>query len=185
MSEAIVFTLIVSLGLAWWMFEHRERPARYRRRPLLTGGGMDFLHCLRRALPECTICPQVAATALLEPMGMGRTRKSALGRIAGRRVGFAVFDEGMQLLVVIELDHRPRLTRREAECEAYFLEAGIRTLRFHPRRLPSEAKIRIGVFPRLRPDSASFSERSSNVEEGAIDFHPRSTPWRNTINAHS
>lgn len=185
MSEAIVFALIVSVGLAWWLFAHRERPARFRRRPIMTGGGMDFLFRLQRALPECMVCPQVAATALLEPMGMGRARKSALGRIAGRRVGFAAFDEDMQLLVVIELDHRPRLTRREAECESYFADAGIRTLRFHPRRLPSEAKIRASVFPRARPDSSGFVESSGSEDTGPIDFHPRSAPWRNTVNAHS
>lgn len=187
MSETVLFALIVCSGLAWWFISNRERPVHFRRRPILTGNNLEFFIRLKRALPECSVFPQVAATALLEPMGMGTTRKQALGRIAGRRVGFAVFDEHLQLAVVIELDHRPRLTRREAECESYFSKAGIRTLRFHTRRLPSEEKIRLGVFPRVPGDAvlAQADGSRKGAHEGFIDFKPASVAWRNTLNANS
>ena len=184
MSEAVVFALIVGAGLAWWFVVNRSRPARFRTRQVLTGPGLEFLFRLKRALPECIVCPQLAATALLEPLGVGKTRKAALSRIVGRRVGYAIFDEEMQLIAIIELDHRPRLTRREAECEAYFVTAGIKTLRFHPRRMPSEAKIRASVFPRERGEVPNRVERGDN-HDGVIEFKPRSAPWRNTVSAHS
>lgn len=185
MREAIVFVLIVGGGLAWWFISHRERPARFRRRPIMTATGMEFLARLQRALPECRVYPQVAATSLLEPMGVGKARKAALGCIAGRRVGFAVFDEDMQLLVVIELDHRPRLTRREAECDAYFANAGIRTLRFQTKHAPTEAKIRASVFPRVRGESRVAVAAGASAHGGVIDFEPLAAQWRNTANAHS
>lgn len=183
MSESLVFALIVGGGLGWWLVANRKRPVRFRPRQVLTGPGLEFLFRLKRALPECIVCPQLAATALLEPLGVGKTRKAALSRIVGRRVGYAIFDEQMKLIAVIELDHRARLTRREAECESYFGEAGIKTLRFHPQRMPSEAKIRASVFPRTRAEVPSKPEWIGNRDD-AIEFKPRGTPWRNTVNAH-
>lgn len=184
MTEVAVFTLIVALGMAGWFALNRNHPARFRARPVVTGTSLDFFFRLKHALPECTVCPQVAATSLLEPMGAGPGRKAALHRIVGRRVGYAVFDAEMRLLVVIELDHRPRLTRREAECDAYFAEAGIKTLRFHPKRMPSEAKIRLSVFPRSRRTVPAYPECSGAAGD-AIEFKSHSMPWRNTLNAHS
>lgn len=183
MRELIVFTLIVGAGLAWWCISNRRRPVRFRPRQVLTGTGREFLFLLQRALPECIVCPQLAATALLEPLGTGKTRKAALSRVVGRRVGFAVFDEEMRLIAVIELDHRPRLTRREAECDSYFVDAGIRTLRFDPRCMPSEAKIRAEIFPRGR--SAAVPEATAaTARDQPIEFKPLGA-WRNTLNAHS
>lgn len=184
MGEAVVFASIVAGGLVWWLLANRERPARFRRRPIMTGSGLDFLFRLQRALPECRVCPQVAATALLEPLGVGRVRKAALARISGRRVGYAVFDKKMHLIVIIELDHRPRLTRREAECEAYLADAGIRTLRFRPKELPSESKIRTSVFPRNPSTSAASADGMLADLQQPIEFKG-SAQWRNTLNAHS
>lgn len=185
MNEAIVFALIISVGLAGWFAVNRDRPVRFRARQVVTGTGLEFYFRLKRALPECTVCPQVAATSLLEPLGMGTRRKAALHRIVGRRVGYAVFDTDMQLIVVIELDHRPRLTRREAECERYFNEAGIRTFRFHPKRMPSDEKIRASVFPRARREGGA-SATTDSAHDGTIEFRPGSAGrWRNTVNAHS
>lgn len=183
MRESIVFALIVGAGFAWWFFDNRARPVRFRPRQVLTGTGREFLFLLKRALPECTVCPQLAATALLEPLGTGKTRKGALARIVGRRVGFAVFDEDMRLVAVIELDHRPRLTKREAECERYFTDAGIMTLRFDPKCMPSEARIRAEVFPRSRATAPAVGIQAG-ASDRPIEFKPLGT-WRNTVNAHT
>ncbi len=182
MREWIIFALIVGGGLAWWFVFNRRRPARFRARQVVTGGGLEFLFLLRDALPECVVCPQIAATSLLEPLGTGAARKQALSRIVGRRVGYAVFDEEMQLLAVIELDHRPRLTRREAECDGYFLEAGIQTLRFDPRRMPSAAKIRAAVFPR-EGKGVHAAATSMRSRFDTIEFRSQGS-WRNSTRAH-
>jgi hypothetical protein len=183
MDGAIVFASVLAGGLVWWAIVHRERPARFKRRPVMTGSAREFMFHLQRALPECIVCPQLAATALLEPLGVGRARKAALERIVGRRVGFAVFDRDMHLLAVIELDHRPKLTKREAECDAYFASAGVMTLRFRAKHIPSEEQIRSKIFPRFPSAGRAFGHASQ--PDAAIPFEPRSSaPWRNTVNAH-
>lgn len=182
MRELIVFALVVGGGLAWWCISNRRRPVRFRPRQVLTGANKEFLFLLQRALPECIVCPRLAATALLEPLGTGKTRRNALARIVGRRVGFAVFDEEMRLIAIIELDHRSRLTRREAECDGYFIEAGIRTLRFDPRCMPSESRVRAEIFSRRRANRSP--EAMPDVRDQPLEFKPLGS-WRNTLNAHS
>lgn len=134
---------------------------------------------LRHALPECHVCPQVAASALIEPAGMGKVRQRAMSALGGKRVGYAVFDQDMNLLAVVELAYRSRPTRLERAREACFASAGIRTVRFHARRLPSEDKIRASIFVRK---SIKAGPRQHLDADGGLEFHK--SPWRNTINAH-
>lgn len=184
MNEAVVFAAIVLGGLFLWFATGRQKAPRYRKKSLLTGGEREFFYRLRQALPECVVCPQVAASALLEPAGIGPARQAAADYIAGRRLGYVVFDEDMSLLAVVELSHRSRRSRKDAARDAYFADAGIRTVRFSASRLPSEAKIRSRIFSRdARPRPA---EPAGNAERAAVIEYARpETPWRNTVNAHS
>lgn len=178
--EAFVFIAIVLAGLAGWYVTARMRPARYRRKTVLTGDERDLYFRLCNALPECHVCPQVAASALIEPAGMGKVRQRAMSTLGGKRVGFAIFDEAMELLAVVELAHRSRASRMERARDACFATAGIRTIRFHAKRLPSEGKIRASIFER-RP--ARPGRRGGKETDRELEF--RKTPWRNTVNAHS
>ena len=179
MAEIIVFVSIVCGGLLGWFAMTRMKPLRYRRRPVLTGSEREFFYRLQRALPECRVCPQVAVAALIEPTGIGRLRRTALNSIDGKRVGFAIFAEDMQLLAVVELDQRSRPTRDDLARDACFASAGIRTVRFHAKRVPSEGKIRSSIFVR-QPRTSSHSLASSTTPRGN-DIEFRKTPWRNTI----
>lgn len=184
MDEMIVFVAIVAGGLLLRLILGRKRQPRYRKKAVLTGRERDFFYHLKRALPECQICPQVAVSALIEPVGIGMMRQMALDCIIGQKVSYAVFDEHMELVVVVELNHRSRPDRDEAARDAYFSRAGVRTVRFQVKRLPSEVKIRASIFPRSealpggRADSNVFDQRG-----GEIEFEK--TPWRNTLNAHT
>lgn len=177
--ETILFAVIVVAGMLGWWLAARVKPARYRKKIVLTGDERDFYFRLRSALPECHVCPQVAASALIEPAGMGKVRQRAVSALGGKRVGFAVFDEDMELLAVVELAHRSRPTRLEHAREACFASAGIRTVRFHARRLPSENKIRASIFDRR---SAKAGLHSPLEAERELEF--RKAPWRNTLNVH-
>jgi hypothetical protein len=176
--ETIVFVSIVFAGLLGYLFFTRTEPISYRKKPVLTGGERDFYFRLRKALPECHVCPQVAVAALIEPSGMGKLRQRAVSALGGRRVGYAVFDENMDLLAVVELAHRSRPTRMERAREACFASAGIRTVRFQAKRIPSEGKIRSSIFARRPSRATSQFERAHNE----LEF--RKAPWRNTVNAH-
>lgn len=184
MNEITVFLSVIAGGMILWLIATRERPVRYRRRPVLTGGELEFFHRLRRALPACAICPQVAVAALLEPAGIGKARKAALDLIVGKRVGYAVFDEELELIAVVELDHRARLTRREKVRDGWFADAGIKVVRFHAKHLPSETKIQTRIYAgtaeRKEHDLTYVGGRDNN----AIEFRRPKAPWRNTVNAH-
>jgi len=177
--ETLVFVAIILAGIFGWFAMARMQPARFRKKTVLTGVERDLYFRLREALPECHVCPQVAATALIEPAGMGKVRQRAMSALGGKRVGYAVFDVDMDLLAVVELAHRSRPTRRERTREAWFASAGIRTVRFHAKRLPSENKIRASVFDRRTARSGAGHCLNT---EGELEF--RKSPWRNTINAH-
>lgn len=177
--ETFVFVAIILAGLLGWIAVARMRPTRYRKKTVLTGGERDLYFRLRHALPECHVCPQVAASALIEPAGMGKVRQRAMSALGGKRVGYAVFDEDMDLLAVVELAHRSRPTRLDLAREKCFASAGIRTVRFYAKRLPSENKIRSSIFDRR---SARPAGRQSLNADGELEF--RKSPWRNTVNAH-
>jgi len=179
MKETFVFVAIVFIGLVGWFVVQRAQSSRYRTKQVLTGSERDFFYRLRGALPECHISPQVAVSALIEPAGMGKLRQRAIASIGRMRVGYAIFDEDMHLLAVAELAHRSRPTRMEKAKEDCLSSAGVRTVRFHAKRLPSEGKIRASVFARRSASSASQLYVRTDNE---LEF--RRTPWRNTVNAH-
>lgn len=183
MDEAIVFTSIVLGGLLFWFASTREKPAKYRKKNVLTGSEREFFYRLRQALPECVVCPQMAVSALIEPMGIGMARKSGLDRIKGERVGYAVFDDKMHLIAIVEVDHRSRTSRRDMVRDAYFANAGIRTVRFSAKRLPSEGKIKSSIYARdsvrrLHVEHANTVERKADIE-----FSRPEVVWRNTASA--
>lgn len=174
---------VVFGGLGIWLITHRDGQLRYRKKAMLTGSELEFFHCLRRALPECVVAPQIAATALMEPVGIGRTRQAALALIAPRRVGYAVFDEQMQLLTVVELDHRSRRKRADAAMDQYFADAGIGTLRFSAKQMPSDSHIRSCVFASPQPSMHRQSQPFAGTMPD-IEFERPQSSWRNTVNAH-
>ena len=182
MTEVIVFAAIVFGGLFVWLAANRKSVGHYRKKRLLTGPEQEFFYRLRQALPGCIVCPQMAVSALIEPTGTGLIRKTGYDNIKGKKVGYAVFDEQMQLLVVVELDYRSRLSRKAVARDACFAEAGIQTVRFQARRLPSEAKIQSSVYSTTA--SSRRVRRQDRNSTPDIKYVRAETPWRNTANAH-
>jgi len=180
MKEIIVAASIVLGGLLLWGYLHRERSFRFRERAVLTGGELEFFFRLRDALPECVICPQVAVAALIEPTGAGPLRHKALASIGGKRVGYAVFDESMQLLAVVEYDHHGRRKRSDVLRDAWFASAGVRTIRFHAKHLPNEGMIKSRIFAHSKPNSHYIDYQLDREGESK----PSKALWPNTVNAH-
>lgn len=182
MKEIVVAASIMVGGMLLWFYLHREKPVRFRKRQVLTGAELDFFYRLRDALPECIVSPQIGISALIEPTGMGPSRHKAQQRLDARRVGFAIFDEEMQILAVVEYDHRTRLKRSDAARDAWFASAGIRTVRFHARQQPSAGQIKSRIF--ARAESRRGSPYIDYRPEKGIEYRPLKTPWRNTANVH-
>ncbi|HJV87852.1 MAG TPA: DUF2726 domain-containing protein [Noviherbaspirillum sp.] len=181
--DAIVFFGIVFGGLLLWFIFGRDKPARYRTKNLLTGRERDFFYRLRRALPDCLIFPRMPLSALIEPTGVGSARQAAHAMIDGLKVGYAVFDMGMRLVAVVELDHGVRPSRRATARDTYLAGAGIQVVRFPARRLPSETNIHATIYS--RPASAGKGLPSGSHAQGElIEYVPQRSPWRNTANVH-
>lgn len=183
MQEIIVFTSVVSIGLAGWFVFNNKTIPKFRRKSVLTGNELDFFYQLRKALPECTVTTQMAPSALKEPAGIGKVRKAAMACLEGKKIGYAIFDDDMQLMAVVELNYRSRPTRRETAIDACFKSAGIRGVRFHVRRLPSETTIRSTIYERPKVADSSFHIQFHGSAEN-INYNKPPTPWRNTVNAH-
>ncbi len=179
-SEAAVAAFIVFGGLIIWFWTHRAVEGRYRQRPLLTGCDREFFWQLRQALPESLVIPQVPVSALIEPAGSGPARQAALAGIEARRVGYAVFDQELQLQVVVELEHRSRRARNRAARDACFESAGIPIVRFKVKRMPAQEEIRRRVYEAC----AAGKRRSVFGLDQPIEFQRPETPWRNTAGIH-
>lgn len=182
-SETIIVLVIVLGGLLLRFALSREKPMRYRRKAVLAGSDLEFFRRLQHALPGCLICPQIGMAALIEPTGIGQARQDAQALIDGKRIGYTVFDEDMQVVAVIELDHHSRIKRADAARDACFAALGINALRFNARHLPSEENIRRRVFVRSRPHAREANKLAAHADAG-IDFEQPTMPWRDTANAH-
>jgi hypothetical protein len=127
----------------------------------MTGNELEFFGRLCRALPRELVLPQVAMSALIEPVSRGKSYQSDFRRISQKRVDYAIFTRDLRLLAIVELDDRTHRAGRDAVRDRMVASAGIRTLRFQSRRKPDEAQIRQAVFPQSRgePGTAPFAGR--------------------------
>lgn len=133
----IVLTVLVAAMKA------AEGRARYKAREIMTPNEIEFFRRLNAALPDYWIFTQVAMSALIQPdMGQGKAYMSAFGKIAQKRVDYAIYDDYMNLVAVVELDDRTHNKRNDAIRDAYMASAGIRTIRFESRRKPDTETIR-------------------------------------------
>lgn len=176
MSDAVLFFGILFVGLAGWFYFHRDHKPRFRPRHVLTGSDTELFHHLRAVLPDCVVAPGLAAASLIEPSGAVAARRAGQRKLAGQRVDFAIFDEDLHLLAVVEIARRGRRSRQEAEREKYFTQAGVGVIRLRAGHMPSEIKLRAAVFAR--------SSRGRSRAADVLEYRPMQTPWRNTRNAH-
>ncbi|MFM0051497.1 DUF2726 domain-containing protein [Caballeronia grimmiae] len=132
---------------------------RYRAVPLLTSNEKEFFERLRRALPEALIFPQVAMSAIIEPISNGKQGTIDFRRISQKLVDYAVYDRQLALVAVVELDDRTHDAARDAVRDGYLASAGIRTIRFQSKAKPDENGIRAALFP--SETRVQATERSS------------------------
>ena len=127
------------------------RQFRFKAQPVMTANEVEFYGRLSRALPECFVFPQVAMSALVAPLSMGKNaRLAAFRSISQKRVDYALLTKDFSLVCVVELDDRTHNKRRDAQRDAYFASAGIKTVRWESRGKPGEASIRQTVLSLAR-----------------------------------
>jgi hypothetical protein len=125
----------------------RTSATSYVRRPVLTDSELRFFFRLVEAVPIGDyVCPQLGMAAALE--ARGGTAKSALQafrKISQKRIDFCICDRRFMPKLVVELDDHTHDSARDAARDAVLNCAGIRTLRFDVRRMPSTPQLRSAI----------------------------------------
>ncbi len=125
--------LLVILSFFW-----PARPLRYRSTPILTANEQEFFQRLLKAYSEGFIFPQVGMAALITPNEKDRKRWGmAFAKISQKRVDFAIYDEALSLICIIELDDKTHDLQKDRARDALTQSAGIRTLRYLSKAKPS------------------------------------------------
>lgn len=161
-----VLLFVVALAILGVVAASKASPAAKKGRPpvrvqqsgtefapmkVLTDTEAKFFRQLESVLTDEWIFPQVAMSALIKPTGRGKQYWSSFGKIAQKRVDFAICRKDLSLIAIVELDD-PSHDRREDEDvqrDAYLKSAGIRTVRFDVRKWPDDATIRAKLYPSM------------------------------------
>jgi len=127
----------------------------YKSKNLLTDNELEFFWRLTRALPDTFIFPQVAMSALIEPTvaNNSKTYLTSFNKIAQKRVDYAIFDTGMKLLCIVELDDKTHNASKDKARDKLFSVANIRTIRWNSKNKPDQTEIQTQVFPPQKIDN--------------------------------
>ena len=143
MSLGLALGAVAAVFLAG-MFLRGTRRATYVRRAVLTGSELRFFRRLVDAVAEGDyVCPQLGMAAALDTRGSDA--KAALGafrRISQKRIDFCICDNRLVPKLVVELDDHTHDPARDRARDAHLLDAGIQTLRFDVRRMPTTPQLR-------------------------------------------
>ncbi len=123
-----------------------KKPAQtgpcFSKKPYAEGEQLAFYQRLRRALPGCTLFPDVSLVALLTPLAIdARHLRQLQERLAGRHMAYGVFNDSLELQCVIELTDAGREDEERAQTLALLEEAGISCFSWETTRLPSNDQI--------------------------------------------
>lgn len=142
------FAVAAALVSAWRHVVPAGRGYRFVAKPLLTANEREFYGRLRQALPDFSVLPQVAMSALLRSRGQGRDADALAGfrRFSQKVVDFVVCDDELKVVALVELDDRTHSAQKDRLRDAMTEEAGYRTLRYSSRQKPTAAAIRKDVL---------------------------------------
>ena len=123
------------------------RAATYVRRAVLTDSELRFFLRLVDAVGEGDyVCPQLGMAAALETRcGNAKAALAAFRKISQKRIDFCVCDPCLVPKFVVELDDHTHDPARDRARDEMLLSAGIRTLRFDVRRMPTTRELRLAI----------------------------------------
>jgi len=143
LSLPLLFGVLLLLGkmlLKTWL-SNAKAGFNFRAKPIMTANEREFFQRLLRANSDGYVFPQVAFSALLEP-ALAKNRWAAFKYISQKRVDYALYNDKLELLCIVELDDRSHNPKKDAQRDAAFASAGITTVRWQSTHKPDEAQIR-------------------------------------------
>jgi hypothetical protein len=114
----------------------------YASKPFATGERLAFYQRLKRALPNCTLFPDMPLSTLLAPLSTdARHLRQLQDRLAGRQMAYGVYNESLALLCVIELTESGVQDDERAHTLALLEEAQVPCFSWDQGRLPTTDQI--------------------------------------------
>jgi hypothetical protein len=150
-----LLALVLLMGFVLALARKRAPEAKYRRRPIMTENELEFFGRLVAALPDHYIFPQVAMSALLEPVNTDRKQAhSDRLRIAQQRIDYVVCNKRCEVVAVVELDDRTHSKAKDKLRDGRLEQGGFKTVRFQSRQKPPAIAIRAAILPQAAPAPA-------------------------------
>lgn len=146
MSLGLTLLLVVVVSLSF-LAASTTRKATYVRRPVLTESELrSFLRLVNAVAEGDYVCPQLGMAAALETRGgSAQSALAAFRKIGQKRIDFCICDRRLMPKLVVGLDDHTHDAARDAARDALLLCAGIRTLRFDVRHMPTTPQLRAAI----------------------------------------
>ena len=147
-TSVLIAALCIAAPFLYLFFKASVGKSAYKAKNLLTDNELEFFWRLTRALPDLFIFPQVAMSALIDPTATPGTKAfmSSFGRISQKRVDYALYDTGLRLLCIVELDDKTHQVSKDEARDRLLKSVGIRTIRWNSKNKPSASEIQNQVF---------------------------------------
>ena len=146
LAALVVAFVLMGLTLATAK-QGKGKGGKFKRRALMTDNELEFFGRLVAALPDHTIFPQVAMSALLEPASSDKKQAhSDRLRISQKRIDYVVCNKRCDVIAVVELDDKTHSRTKDKVRDERLEQAGIRTLRFQSREKPTAEEIRAAIM---------------------------------------
>jgi hypothetical protein len=156
----LVILIVVVLGVLQRKGGSARAQPCFTSRALMTPNEIEFFGRLRDALPEHYVFPQIAMSALLDPVAKGKAGYADFLRIAQKRIDYGIFTAGFQLVAIVELDDRFHNRVKDLQRDGFAASAGVRTVRFLSTRRPDREQIRQAVLLTAATDDGAWGRRS-------------------------
>ena len=144
-AGTIALLLIVALAL------RGSSKAKYSARPVLSRPEQVFYYQLKKALPDYEILAQVPFGRFLTTKGGSKSERNSKWYSARQKIAdYLVCNKDMSIAAAVELDDKSHNKEKDHNRDQILREAGIPTLRWNVKQLPTENEIKIRLQETLR-----------------------------------
>lgn len=118
-----------------------ETPLICRKKMILSKEEIVFFQQLQNALPERVIFPKISLSSIISLDANNDKKRDLLSKqLDSHQVDYAICNQELKLLCVIELEHSPTAQTQDPEAFRslpYLEKAGIKSIRWNKNRLPT------------------------------------------------
>lgn len=145
-NQVLIGAVIAALAVGCILLQLFSGKGKFRQKEFMTPNEREFYGRLIAALPEHFVFPQVAMSAIIEPLAHSKSDKQTdRNKISQKIIDYVVCDSTCKVILVIELDDRTHIPEKDKLRDAMLRTAKVETLRFDSRKKPSLVEIQSAV----------------------------------------